>query len=110
MVTNNAKNDNTFVLIIVALVVLIFGVGIGYKVLVNKVTDQVIERIQKEYSPSPYGPGFDPDKIDIQKLKKSKCLVDKLFLISFKLCPIPSPSIRIKLNFQKITIKTINFQ
>lgn len=41
--------------------IIVFGVG---KVMVDKVTDRVIERLQREYSPSPYSPGFDPDKIN----------------------------------------------
>jgi hypothetical protein len=32
--------------------------------LVEKVTDNVIEKLQKEYTPGPYSPGFDPDLVD----------------------------------------------
>lgn len=32
--------------------------------LVPIVTAQVIDSLRKEYSPGPYAPGFDPDKID----------------------------------------------
>ena len=39
----------------------LFVVG---KVVVDKAADKVIERLEKDYSPSPYGPGFDPDKVN----------------------------------------------
>lgn len=35
----------------------------GYKLLVSKITDAVIQKLQKDYSPSPYGPGIDPDRV-----------------------------------------------
>jgi len=45
------------------------GIGmasfVGLKVyLVNKVTANVIEKLQKEYTPGPYSPGFNPDLVD----------------------------------------------
>lgn len=40
------------------------------KVIVDKVADRVVQKLQREYSPSPFAPGFDPDKIDISKIKK----------------------------------------
>ena len=43
---------------------------VGGNFFVNKVADRVIQRLQKEYSPSPYGPGLDPDKIDFPGMKK----------------------------------------
>jgi len=44
----------------------IFVVG---KVVVDKAADEVIERLENEYSPSPYGPGFDPDKVEPEALQ-----------------------------------------
>jgi hypothetical protein len=38
----------------------------------NEISDVVIKKLQKDYSPSPYGPGLDPDKIDIDTLLNSK--------------------------------------
>ena len=32
--------------------------------IMDKVADRVIQKLQKEYTPGPYGPSFDPDKID----------------------------------------------
>ena len=49
-------------------VVIVFCMNVGVflvgKVVVDKAADKVIERLEKEYSPSPYGPGFDPDKVN----------------------------------------------
>ncbi len=47
------------------LILTVFNVVVfaGGRLLINKVADKVIQRLQKDYSPSPYGPGFDPDKI-----------------------------------------------
>lgn len=46
--------------------------AIGGKVFVDKISDKVIEKLQKDYSPSPYGPGIDPDKLDVDKIKSYK--------------------------------------
>ena len=35
-------------------------------VFVDFVADRVIEKLEKDYSPSPYGPGIDPDKVDMR--------------------------------------------
>ena len=49
-----------------ALFLLIF-----HEKIVAKVADRVIHKLQRDYSPSPYGPGINPDKIDMDKIKKS---------------------------------------
>tara|TARA_Y100000034_G_scaffold57774_1_gene70519 strand:+ start:364 stop:708 length:345 start_codon:yes stop_codon:yes gene_type:complete len=50
-------------------VAIVFCMNIGVfvigKVVVDKAADKVIERLEKDYSPSPYGPGFDPDKVNV---------------------------------------------
>jgi hypothetical protein len=66
----NNKNSNKLLWIVIILTVVMVGVGLGSKVLVDKVADRVIQKLQKEYSPSPYGPGIDPDKLDPEKLRK----------------------------------------
>lgn len=38
----------------------------------EKITKKVIEKLEKDYCPSPYGPGIDPDKIDLEKFLKNK--------------------------------------
>jgi hypothetical protein len=40
------------------------------KYIVHQTTQRVLEKLQKEYSPSPYGPGFDPDKMNLDGLKQ----------------------------------------
>jgi hypothetical protein len=40
------------------------------KFIVHQTTQKVLEKLQKEYSPSPYGPGFDPDKINVDGVKQ----------------------------------------
>jgi hypothetical protein len=62
-------NNNKLVYLFVALTVLLLVFGIGTKVFVEKVADRVIYKLQKDYSPSPYGPGIHPDKIDLDKVK-----------------------------------------
>lgn len=52
-------------------VAIVFFLNIGMfvigKVVIDKAADKVIERLEKDYSPSPYGPGFDPDKVNVLK-------------------------------------------
>jgi hypothetical protein len=43
---------------------------LGNKIVIDKVADRVIQKLQREYSPSPFAPGFDPDKIDVNKIRK----------------------------------------
>jgi hypothetical protein len=56
--------NNKWVWIIVGVTifnVVLFGMS---ELIVRRTTNKVIERLQKEYSPSPYGPGIDPDKVN----------------------------------------------
>lgn len=34
----------------------------------DNIADVIIKKLQKEYSPSPYGPGIDPDKVDVNSM------------------------------------------
>lgn len=62
-------SENRIILAVVAFTLLLAG-GLGVKYyLVDKVADTVIERLQKPYTPGPYGPGVDPDKINPVNLK-----------------------------------------
>ena len=45
---------------------------VAEKVVVDKVADEVIERLESEYSPSPYGPGFDPDVVEPEAIRQQK--------------------------------------
>jgi len=65
------KNNKMFWVLIV---VTIFNVGaflLG-KVVIDKAADRVIQKLEKEYSPSPYGPGFDPDRVKPDAFKGAK--------------------------------------
>lgn len=64
MAKNNIQLNSKFLLPIVAFA-LIFGVCVfGSNVLIKKVSEKVIQQIQRDYTPGPYSPGFDPDKVD----------------------------------------------
>ena len=56
---------NKVTLIIVAIVCLNVFVLFGGQILIDKIADRVIQKLQKEYSPAkpPYGPGLNPDMI-----------------------------------------------
>jgi len=66
----NLKNNKILIALVVItsvnLLFFVFG-----KILIEKITTNVIEKLQKEYSPSPYGPGFDPDKVDPRIFEKT---------------------------------------
>lgn len=55
----------TVILVVVSMTIFVlFGAG---ALLINKVADKaadkVMLRLQRDYTPGPYAPGFDPDKI-----------------------------------------------
>jgi hypothetical protein len=56
------KNNKIF---LVLLAVTLFNVGAFFvgKVVIDRAADRVIQKLQKDYSPSKYGPGLDPDKV-----------------------------------------------
>lgn len=57
-------------------VVLLIAVGatifVGGKVFVDKVAEKVIDKLQRDYTPGPYQPGFDPDKVDSNFFNKNQ--------------------------------------
>lgn len=57
------KTEKTLLAVVVGLVVFIGATYFLTNLVIDRVTNKVMERLQKEYSPSPYGPGFDPDKV-----------------------------------------------
>ena len=64
---NLSKNPLLWICVAVFLV---GGLGfVATEVVVDKVADRVIERLKQDYSPSPYGPGLDPDKVDNRALR-----------------------------------------
>jgi|GEM_PF-3161278 len=68
---DDLKNNKLF-WVVVIFSVLNLGIFFVSKFVISKTTDKVIEKLQKEYSPSPYGPGLDPDKVDPESLKNQK--------------------------------------
>ena len=63
--------DKNKIIVLIAIFftsILIFK--IGGDLLVDRVAKQVIEEIRQKYSPSRYGPGIDPDKLDLSERKK----------------------------------------
>jgi hypothetical protein len=59
-------------------VLTLFNVGIFVvgKVVIDKAADAVIHKLQKEYSPSPYGPGLDPDRVDVNSIKQQRLYME----------------------------------
>jgi len=63
-------NNRNLIWVVIGLVLALLLAGFVNKYLVDKVADRVIQKLQTEYSPSPYGPGIDPDKLDVDKALK----------------------------------------
>jgi hypothetical protein len=63
------NNSNKLLLVVVCLTLAMIGGAFGGRILIDKIADRVIQKLQKDYSPSPYGPGIDPDKLDPEKIK-----------------------------------------
>jgi len=51
-----------------ALTALLVAFSLGVDFFVEKVSERVIYKLRQDYSPSPYGPTIDPDKLDLEKL------------------------------------------
>lgn len=66
----NALGNNKLFYIVIALTIGLVAVGFGGNLLVDKLANRVIQKLQKEYSPSPYGPGIDPDRIDMDAVRR----------------------------------------
>jgi hypothetical protein len=56
--------ENKLVVAVVVILVVVLGVVFGMNTLVDKTSDRVIEKLQRDYAPGPYVPGCDPDKIN----------------------------------------------
>jgi hypothetical protein len=63
-------NHNNLLWTIVVLGVLIVIFGVGGNFFIEKISNRVIQKLQRDYSPSPYGPGIDPDKLNMQDVLK----------------------------------------
>ncbi len=60
------KNNKLFWVLIVVTIFNVGGLLFG-KIIIDKVADKAIQKLQKSYSPSPYGPGLDPDKVSRER-------------------------------------------
>jgi hypothetical protein len=75
---NEIFNKKLFWLV-VALTLIVFFINVFSNKVVDMViskhydsiAEEVIKKLQKEYCPSPYGPGIDPDKINVDELMKA---------------------------------------
>ena len=62
--------ENKVVLVVAVFIMANLLVFLGSKIIIARAADKVIEKLQKEYSPSPYGPGVDPDRFNSDTVKK----------------------------------------
>jgi hypothetical protein len=66
-IDERAKKALLWIAVVLGGVVLLATVGNGF---VDFTADRVIDKLEKDYSPSPYGPGIDPDKVDMKVFSK----------------------------------------
>ena len=64
----NLKN-NKLAWIALVFIFLNLTVLLMSKFIVERTTNEVIQRLKQNYSPSPYGPSFDPDKVSPDHLR-----------------------------------------
>ncbi len=67
------NKEQMILLAFAASLLLFLLVGVFGATLVAKfppVRNAVIQGLEKDYSPSPYGPGFDPDKINVNDFNR----------------------------------------
>ena len=66
--------NNKVIVIILAIVFVIMVNIIGFKieerVLETRVTQRVMDQLKRTYTPGPYSPGFDPDKVDPRSMQR----------------------------------------
>ena len=65
----DSLKKNKLVVFVLLLTFINVGFFVGKDIIINKIADRVIEKL-KRYSPYPYGPAFDPDKISPQSFNK----------------------------------------
>lgn len=66
------KNNKLVWFVGVMFMINMFGF-VGTKVMVEKAAQRAVDMLEREYSPAkpPYGPGLNPDRIDLQKQPSS---------------------------------------
>lgn len=72
----NSLSNNKLFWVLLCVVAFNVAALCFWNVVIDKISDKVFERFQeeyfKEYSPSPFGPGVDPDKINPKAFNTSK--------------------------------------
>jgi hypothetical protein len=58
------KMQNKILIIASVILGLLLVVLLGNELLINKISNRVIEQLKRDYVPGPYDPGFDPDKVN----------------------------------------------
>lgn len=56
-------SEENLKLVAACLLTLILSVALNLFVMKEKITDNVILNLKRDYVPGPYEPGFDPDKV-----------------------------------------------
>lgn len=56
--------ENKLAWVAVAIAAAVLFVSLAGPVVIDRITDKVVERLMKDYSPGPYFPGIDPDKVN----------------------------------------------
>ena len=66
---DDISNKKLFYFIIALAVMNVIVTCVSSTIIVERAANRVIQKLEKEYSPSPFGPGIDPDKVDLDKIK-----------------------------------------
>jgi len=80
----NELKNNIFFKAAILLVCFSVGFIVCSEIVIGGTTKRVLQRLQKEYSPSPYGPGLDPDKLNPNVLRKKVSEVGKTWSDSWE--------------------------
>jgi hypothetical protein len=67
------ENKNLLMYLLINDILLIGLLVVANPVIIDKISDRVVKVLQRDYSPSPYGggPSINPDRIDMNKIKKN---------------------------------------
>lgn len=58
------QENKNLLMATIGLFLILIAVFLGKDLLIQKITKEVVEELKREYTPGPYAPGFDPDKVD----------------------------------------------
>jgi hypothetical protein len=64
--------NNKLLLALIGITIFNIAAFLLGEVMVDRTTNRVLQKLMKEYSPSPYGPGFDPDKVKPEVFNSEK--------------------------------------